>query len=206
MRKFLVCLLAAALAAPALAEKVGSEYVLQSHDGMIGVAPENLTTLGSPRQFNTVVDISGMDSMDGWGAPVNVVFTVPLAPNAWITGIGWDTNQFADSPSWLSEMIITMTDTAITGGVDLAPGVGDNFSGVGSYSSGGIVDLIGLGLDFYLGGDGLLRFELWESFVDYPNDWDGYYMDPSIITIEWVPEPASLVLLALGGLAALRRR
>ena len=56
---------------------------------------------------------------------------------------------------------------------------------------------------FFVGGDGLLRIEFWEDFVDFKGA-DGFY--GSTLTIHYIPAPASLALLGLGGLVGIRRR
>jgi hypothetical protein len=189
------------LAPAAMADKTGDGYLLTSLDGSVTA---NGGTFVVERDV-TAIDISGVDSMDGFGDPDNVIMNIALAPDALVTGIGWDTEQYADSPSWLSEMRIEITDSAIIGGVGITPGAGVNSSGWGTFSSGGILDLVDLGLDFYVGPDGVLRLEFWETYVDYVDDWDGYY-ETGTLTVQWIPEPASLALVALGALALLRRR
>ena len=186
-------------AAPQLASNIGSGSLAGFTSGSF-----------SEYQF----DVTGIDSNDLVGDPDNEVFTVNLGSGAHITGIGWDVSLLADSPSWLSEIAVqfSSSDTAIW--VSLNPAIGDDFSGTGSYSSGGVVDLVGLGYDFYLEGDGLLRLEFFESFDDYANDWDGLWQS-GLLTIQYdggtqpaVPEPASWMMM-IGGLglvgAAMRR-
>jgi len=163
-------------------------------------------------------DVSDILSFDGVGDADNEVYFLDLGAGAHITGIGWDVDLFADSPSWLSELAVQFSPTDLTNWVSLTPGIGDDFSGSGSYSSGGVVDLIGLGYDFYLGDDGLLRLEFFEQFDDYADDWDGIW-ESGFLTIDYdggtvppppgVPEPASWAMMiggfALAG-ATLRRR
>jgi len=163
-------------------------------------------------------DVSDILSFDSVGDADNEVYFLDLGTGAHITGIGWDVDLFADSPSWLSELAVQFSPTDLTNWVSLTPGIGDDFSGSGSYSSGGVVDLIGLGYDFYLGDDGLLRLEFFEQFDDYADDWDGIW-ESGFLTIDYdggtvppppgVPEPASWAMMiggfALAG-ATLRRR
>ena len=118
-------------------------------------------------------DVAGIYSNDPYGSPINEVFNLDVGANAWVTGIGWDVAIYADTPSWLSEMQVAFEDSTQSAGVFLTVGVGDDFPGDGAYSSGGIVDLIGLGLQFQVGADGKLRMEFFEGFDDFENDWDG---------------------------------
>lgn len=160
-------------------------------------------------------DVTDIDSNDVIGDPDNEIRWLNLGAGAHITGIGWDVTLFADAPSWLSEIGVQFSASDQIDWVSLNPGVGDAVSGFGSYSSGGIIDLVGLGYDFYLGSDGLLRLEFFESFDDFPDDWDGYWASGAL-TFAYevdtpqpgVPEPSSWMMM-IGGLglvgAAMRR-
>ena len=199
-----------ASATPALAQKVASSpddaplSGTGSMQSMSGVGPLNATL------YN--FDVTGIFSNDGLGAAINERRTLNVGSNARITGLGWNVTLFADSPSWLSEMAVTFGSSSNTDIVRLRPGIGVNSPGTETFSSGGLVDLIGLGLDFSVDADGLLRMEFFETFVDWPGDWDGIWQS-GLLTIEAttassVPEPATLGLLALGlaAVAARRRR
>lgn len=190
----------AALSSAAMAEKDTGGYILTGPDGngtnnVGGVNP-------TPADF-LVVDVTGIESWDGFGDPDNTVLNFNLAPNAHVIGVSWDVEIEAFSPSWLSEMRVDFTDSGVSTGVSFAAGAGDNFPGVGNYA--GSANLVDLGLDFNVGADGVLRFEFWESFNDFDNAVDGVWNSGNI-TVEWVPAPGSLALLGLGGLAAIRRR
>jgi len=97
-------------------------------------------------------------------------------------------------------------------GVFFTPGIGDNFPGTRTYAE--MADYTDLGLNFFVGNDGLLRLEFWESFDDYPNDWDGIWQSGSF-TVQYnqmnvVPEPATWGLMMAGfgviGVTARRRK
>lgn len=153
-----------------------------------------------------VINVAGIDSNDPFGSAINEVFNYNIGAGSHVTGIGWNVTLFADSPSWLSEMSVAFQNSAQSAGVFLTPGVGVNNPGTQAFSSGGIVDLIGLGLDFNVGPDGILRVEYFESFDDYFNDWDGIWVSGSL-TVEYVvPAPGAAAVLASAGLLALRRR
>lgn len=172
---------------------------------------KNFNELGPIGMASTIVDVdvAGIPSMDGNGSPNNVVLNLDLGAGAWVTGIGWDVGITAYDPSWLSEMMVAFEDSSQSTGVYLTVGAGDNFSGSSSYSSGGIVDLIGLGLDFHVGADGKLRMEFFEGFNDFPDAADGVWDRGTIsIQVAAIPEPGTyaLMLLGLAGITFVARR
>lgn len=166
----------------------------------------------------TNFNVAGIFSVDPAGDPLNEVFNLSLAPGARVIGLGWDVTLFADAPSWLSEMVVRFGSTSVPFELELRPGIGDNFPGVRSYSSGGIVDLVGLGFDFTVDANGILRLEFYDSFDDFANDWDGIWRSGNL-AIQWsvagdeppvIPEPATWAMMIAGfglvGFAARRRR
>jgi hypothetical protein len=182
---------------------VGSSQVLQGYSAAS-------STVRSPASNLYSIDVSGIGSYDEYGSPANTVLTFNLGANAEVTGIGWDVSLTAYSPSWLSELKVAFEDSSQSAGLFLTPGVGETFSGSGSYSSGGILSLADYGLNFNVGADGILRLEFFEGYVDGVNP-DGIW-DSGTLTIQTaaVPEPATYGLMALGLLAvggfARRRR
>lgn len=177
----------------------------------------NVLSSGSATVGQTVatsiytLDVSGIDSNDELGAAINEIRELQIGSSSQVVGIGWDVTVEADDPSWLSEMGVAFGASDMPPVLFLNVGAGDNMPGIKSYSSGGIVDLVGLGFDFAVGSDGKLRMEFHESFVDYPGDWDGRWLSGSLtFEVAPVPEPATYGMLALGlfavGAAVRRRR
>lgn len=157
-----------------------------------------------------VVNVAGISSVAAQGTAGNTVLTYNVGANASIIGIGWDVNVTAFSPSWLSELSVGFGSSTV-GSVNLSVGAGDDMPGTASYSSGGMVDLIGLGLNFNVGADGVLRLEFFEGFNDATVSPDGLW-NSGLLTIQVaaIPEPATYGLMALGlfavGAAARRRQ
>jgi len=152
-----------------------------------------------------VVDLTGINSVGEIGDPGNSVYTFDIGANSLITGISYNFNVTAYSPSWLSELGLTMTNSKQTEGVDFHPGIGLDFSGTRSFS--GAADLVPLGLDFYVGNDGILRLEFFEDFDDLFVNPDGRW-NFGTITFDYtpqaapsdVPEPATALLLGGGAM------
>ncbi|MGI4720532.1 MAG: PEP-CTERM sorting domain-containing protein [Janthinobacterium lividum] len=154
----------------------------------------------------------GIDSIGELGDPNNTVLTFDVGANSRITSVYYAVNVTAYSPSWLDELGLAFTNSKVTEGVLLRPGVGDSFSGTSRYRD--TVDLMLEGLDFTVGVDGILRLEFYEDWDDarvYPDGrWNfgtfTFGIDPFEEPAD-VPEPASALLVA-AGLAAIgyRRR
>jgi hypothetical protein len=91
-----------------------------------------------PASGGTVVyDVTGTPSYDSRGASCNVRVTIQSPNNkTHFSGIGWDVQLTAYSPSWLSEIAVLITNVNGEGYI-LRPGAGDTFGGTQSYSSGG---------------------------------------------------------------------
>jgi hypothetical protein len=125
------------------------------------------------------IDVSGIESFAGAGSPLNTVLEILAQPNIQVTGIGWSVTIEALGGSWLSEAAIAFGNSAEPF-VNLTPGAGNNGSGIGTFDSGGIVDLVDLGLQFDLLADGILRLEFFETFVDFPDAPDAIWVEGTI--------------------------
>jgi hypothetical protein len=154
-----------------------------------------------------VYNTNNIQSWDSYDDSNNVTDSIFLGANAHITGIGWDVELMTlRSPSWLSEIAVGFESSAGLQ-LTLAPGAGDDFGGSDTYSSGGVVDLIGLGLDFNLGADGILGLDFFENFDDFSDTAEGLWKQGALtIQYEVIPAPSALALMGLGGLVATRRR
>lgn len=153
-----------------------------------------------------VLDISGEDSWDALNDPSNTVLLVPLGSGSSMTGIGWDVNLSTVGGSWLSEarFYFDGSDQDLTG-LFLTPGVGNSAPGVGSFSSGGPLDLTDNGIpDIPILGDGNLWIQLNESFDDAPDAIDANWTAGSTLTIVYeggspaVPTVGEWGLITLG--------
>lgn len=161
------------------------------------------------------VDIGNVDSVGEIGNPGNSVINQFIGANSYLTGISFNVNVTAYRPSWLDEMGLSITNSKGTEGIFFYPGIGDIFAGTSTYS--GSADLVALGLDFFVGNDGILRLEFFEDFDDFGVNPDGRW-NSGTITFEYtpqevageVPEPATALLLGGGamlmGFAGRRRR
>jgi hypothetical protein len=132
-----------------------------------------------PASGGTVVyDVTGTPSYDSRGASCNVRVTIQSPNNkTHFSGIGWDVQLTATSPSYLSEIAVLITNVNGEGYI-LRPGAGDTFGGTGSYSSNGLNDLCGVyGLPPLNLPDGNLYLEFFETYDDFPDcgqdgNWD----------------------------------
>jgi len=181
------------------------------HGSILGSVPSGV----SPSVVGNFVDVNvaGIQSFGLQGVPGNAIVNVNVGANNQVIGIGWNVNVTAFAPSYLSELGVGFTNTAQTAGVNLLVGVGDDFPGANvPYTSGGVLDLVGLGLNFNVGANGVLRLEFFEDFDDVSVNPDGRWNSGNL-TLQLtnavpVPEPSTYGLMALGllGVAAAAAR
>ncbi|KQS04035.1 hypothetical protein ASG11_07050 [Sphingomonas sp. Leaf357] len=169
------------------------------------VAQANAATL--------VVNVAGGQGFAAFGGAGNTVRTYNVGAGSTITGVSYSVNITARGTSWLSEATLAFTNSLLSNGVFLSPGVGVDNAGTASYS--GSADLVALGLSFAVGADGLLRLEYFDSFVDgelpdsiWNNGTVTFTYSPAASA---VPEPATWAMMIggfgmVGGALRSRRR
>ena len=174
---------------------------------LVGIGSSTAPIVGQQSDF--LVNVAGINSVAVAGTAGNTVLNVNVGAGSSVVGIGWNVNNTAFTPSWLSEMVVSFTNTDGTGGVNLTVGTGDDNAGTAAYSSGGVLDLVGLGLSFTANANGLVRFEFFESFNDAGVNPDGIWNSGALtLQVVAVPEPATYALMAMGlfAVGALARR
>lgn len=163
-------------------------------------------TAGTAQAYEVTIDVAGIESRGEFGAAGNETRTLDLFAGARITGLAWSVDLSTFGSSWLSEIGVDFSDGAAAG-VSLFPGIGDNFSGTGTYSDS--VDLEDQGLDFTV-SSGRLFLEFFEFFDDFAGTGVNGLWTAGTLTVTYVPEPASFGLAALAllgaGVATRRRR
>ena len=170
---------------------------------------------GETRLVDIPLDVTGIPSFGGFGDAGNTVMDIDVAALAGapsgtdmvMEGVGWDVVLSAFSPSWISEISVQFNNATADSpeAINLAPGAGNNAPALGvPFASGGVLDFVDAGLAYIPLPGGILHMEFFEGFDDSTVAPDGNW-DQGTLTLRVVPEPASLLLIALGALA-LRRR
>jgi hypothetical protein len=161
--------------------------------------------------FKIEIDLSGVGSYAEMGSLLNDVFVHDFdakAGSTQIRSLGWDLRVQTIGPSWLSEVNIGL-GSSNGEGFFITPFVGTDFPGTATTSSGGPVDLLNEGLDFFLDAHNILNVEIFESFVDDPMGLDAIFLEGSSITIGYlavIPTPGSIGVLFGGGMVFGTRR
>ena len=156
----------------------------------------------SAQAATLVVDVAGITTNGEFLDPANTVLNFNLGTGAVITDFAYNINVTAFTPSWLSEIQIYFTDSAVLDRTVVTPGIGDDLPGTGTYSDS--FNLADVGLSFDLGADGVLRLEFAEGFGDGSVNPDGGFT-AGTLTFTYtpggavVPEPATWALM-IGGI------
>lgn len=176
---------------------------------------------GIAEGLDVTLDITGLEAWDLVGDASNTVVVLdaaaaiglPSGSPIFFNGIGWNANITTIGASWRSENRIYFDDNVAPDltGLFLRMGSANASPGSTDYSSGGVIKLMDAGIAPIALPDGLLRLEFHETFDDVPDAVDSLYGAlatgaPSTLTLQFTPEPTSLVSLALAGLLAFRRR
>lgn len=163
--------------------------------GLAGTARADITDI--------VVDVAGLRFMDEEDDPDNDEISVNLGAGftAWrVIGIGWDYTFTTVGASWGSEAVVRFDGQPpapiyLTASSTNAPVTDENVS------SGGVVDLIGLGFDFFSTGQ-FLNMHFFDDFDDNPNAVDAFITSGAItLRVERtaaVPEPGTMALAGVG--------
>lgn len=164
----------------------------------------------------TVISLAGLASWDVLGSGNNVVLNVDIAAALGMpsgspvnmNGIGWDLSVQTVGASWRSEARLYFDDNVAPDllGLFLNPFTGQNSSGAGTSTSGGIIKLADVQIANIPLPNGILRLELFESFDDVPNEIDAFWGGSITVQTVEIPAPGVAGLFGIAGLAAARRR
>jgi uncharacterized protein (TIGR03382 family) len=151
-----------------------------------------------------VINIGGWTADGGYQSGLNTTADFNLGVGTTIDDASFDVTWTAPSPSWRSELVLSLNDDLFGAFWDTVPSVTDssgsetqaaNFAG----SLGGFI-----GGPFTL-TSGILHVEIYDLFNDAGID---QRIDTGVITVHYtpVPAPGAMALLGVAGLVARRRR
>ena len=162
------------------------------------------------------IDIAGAVN-DGFGSFVNnIVFFdlnqiagAPLGGEVTIDAIEYELTVETIGFSWLSESSIFFTDFNELNDPNafaLSPGLGSDMPGLETFSSGGLLEFSGLGLDPLTLDQGTIYLEYFETFDDVPFAQDSTITGTVTFRGSFVPAPGAAAMLGFAGLVGARRR
>lgn len=151
------------------------------------------------------IDISGWQADGGYGNAGNTFVILPLPIGAQITGAEYvDLSYTANGASWRSELALSLNDSFA------APFYWDSGIAGAPNSAGAYGPVSGPFANPGLFGSGPFTMTTTDLYVTIYDTYNDAGIDQTVssglIRVTWVPEPASLSLLALGALAFIRRR
>lgn len=166
------------------------------------------TVLAAPLLAQDTIDISGLQSWNTDGDPLNetgIFYPGPLDPELGyiILYIEYDITIQTIGESWLSEVNLRYgnSDGTFHGSWPdvLTPGIGADYSGTQRFTGSFLTDI-------HLNIDGEFHVELFESFDDDPFAADAILLPGSTLTFgRFIPTPSGITLLGIAVLAACRR-
>jgi hypothetical protein len=156
--------------------------------GLLLVQP----ALAAPLAEDLNVPLASVPSVGEIGDPANTRLSFELQPGGDISYIGWDVSLSTVGTSWLSDMAVTLTNSA---GEGVTLTVADT-DAPGSASFAGALWLPELDLGFSLGADGMLHIEFHEVLDDFAGA-DGNW-NAGMLVVSSVPEPGTYGLMAMG--------
>lgn len=152
-----------------------------------------LATAGGSHTF----DLSGL-GVDGGYSTNFFTFAHDFGGAGTVTGISWDISYTPASPSWASELVISVDADGGFADFSMADyGAPDTSTPFASAASEALS---------IASSDGMVFLTLWDSFQDGAVFPDLVFDSGSSVTITFVPAPGAMAVLGLGGLVAGRRR
>jgi uncharacterized protein (TIGR03382 family) len=152
-----------------------------------------LATAGGSHTF----DLSGL-GVDGGYSTNFFTFAHDFGGAGTVTGISWDISYTPASPSWASELVISVDTDGGFADFSMADyGAPDTSTPFASAASEALS---------IASSDGMVFLTLWDSFQDGAVFPDLVFDSGSSVTITFVPAPGAMAVLGLGGLVAGRRR